>query len=105
MIDRLALGDSVADLCRQAGISASVFRRHRERLGQRIWSDAEWVLAALAAARPDFPLQPGDIAEWIDWRNHVRFRTEDIEAMLTAHEAGGRVRREGTGWLAAAPWP
>ena len=76
-----------------------------QQLFALIKSDADWVLAAIAAARAGYALTPADMIEWIDWRNHVRFSPAEIDAFLAAHEAAGRVRRTPAGWLLAAPWP
>ncbi|MCC6998081.1 MAG: hypothetical protein IT370_25935 [Deltaproteobacteria bacterium] len=104
LIDAVAVSGDLAAVCKQAGVSPATLRRHRKRLGQRSWSDAEWVLAALAAARS--ALTPAQIIEWIDWRNHVRFSLAEVAALLASHVAAGRVVAvTTTTWQLARPWP
>ncbi len=103
LIDAVAIGDDLAAVCKLAGVSPATLRRHRKRLGQRSWSDAEWVLAALAAARG--ALTPAQIIEWIDWKNHVRFSPAEVGALLAAHVSAGRVTAAAGTWKLARPWP
>ena len=103
LIDTACVSGDLAAVCEQAGVSPATLRRHRKRLGQRTWSDAEWVLAALAAART--PLTPAQIIEWIDWRNHVRFSLAEVATLLAAHTTAGRVTTSAGTWTLTRPWP
>jgi hypothetical protein len=107
LLGRIAIGDPVGETCRAAGISPAVLRRHRQRLGdpQQGWTDADWVLAALAAARADTAIAAADVVEWIDWRNHVRLAVDDVERHLAEHARSGHARRTPQGWLLDGPWP
>jgi hypothetical protein len=58
-------------------------------------SDADWVLAALEGARPGTSLTIADMAEWIDWQNHVRYRDDEIEKALAELINAKKVRRVG----------
>ncbi len=105
LIDAAFVSGDLAGVCRRAGVSPATLRRHRKRLGQRSWTDAEWVLAALAAARTGTGLTPAQIIEWIDWRNHVRFGAAEVGALLAAHAGAGRVTTSAGTWKLAQPWP
>lgn len=103
LIDAAFVSGDLAAVCEQAGVSPATLRRHRKRLGQRSFSDAEWVLAALAAARA--ALTPAQIIEWIDWRNHVRFSATEVATLLAALTSAGRVTTSAGTWSLTQPWP